>query len=120
MVYEELRRRSWIVQSGLNYGADFLLYRKSPEVEHAPYAVVVKSDSCTKFAWREAIALNRVATTARKRLIIAFANIDAEGGEGEREGEGEGEEEEEGKVRFLHLSRWVPEVDRQSKGNKAD
>ncbi len=37
IVFERLRDSGWIVRSGLNYGTDFVLYRTSPETEHAEY-----------------------------------------------------------------------------------
>jgi tRNA-intron endonuclease len=95
-VYSDLRSRGWVVQSGLNYGTDFLLYRTSPESEHAPYAVVIRPDPCPEFVWRDAIALNRVTATAKKMLVIALINEDGSA------------------IRYLHISRWVPEVERKS------
>ncbi|PJF17255.1 tRNA intron endonuclease [Paramicrosporidium saccamoebae] len=97
LIYSDLRARGWIVQGGLNYGTDFLLYRTSPETEHAPYAVVVRPDPCPEFVWREAIALNRVAATAKKQLVVAFVSHD-------------------GMIRYLHISRWIPEAERRNPG----
>jgi tRNA-splicing endonuclease subunit Sen2 len=97
LVYSDLRARGWAVQSGLNYGTDFLLYRTSPETEHAPYAVVVRPDPCPEFVWREAIALNRVAATAKKQLVVAFVS-------------------QNGGTRYLHISRWIPETERRNPG----
>lgn len=96
IAYGTLRESGWVVQSGLNYGADFLLYRLRPENEHSPYAVVIQPFENNELTWRQAVALNRVSTTAKKRLLIAFVSLD-------------------GKVRFLKIKRWTPEEDRQSK-----
>lgn len=104
VAYADLRGKGWIVQSGLNYGADFLLYERGPEEEHAPYAVVVRAARRdahgSGLCWREGLALNRVAATARKHLVVAFVPADGRP-----------------PVRYLHLSRWSPENDRPQTQN---
>jgi tRNA-splicing endonuclease subunit Sen2 len=40
-VYAHFRDKKWIVKDGLQFGADFVLYRRSPDVFHAEYCVVV-------------------------------------------------------------------------------
>lgn len=42
--YSHLRRRHWVVRSGLQYGADFVAYRHHPALVHSEYAVVVVGD----------------------------------------------------------------------------
>lgn len=104
LAYNALRNKGWIVHSGLNYGTDFLIYANGPDKEHAPYAVVVKceKEGCT---WREASALNRVASTAKKRLVVAFVS--------EEDGKGAPNNPSQGfRIKFLCISRWIPEMDR--------
>lgn len=101
IVYDELRGRGWIVQSGLNYGVDFLLYRKSPEVEHAPFAVLVRAKG-DRITWQDAVAFGRVAATARKQLVIAFVD-------GAHHA-----------CRYLKVSRWIPEATDTSSGRQDD
>lgn len=114
LAYDALRRKGWIVHSGLNYGTDFLLYTRGPEEEHAPFAVAIKCEreGCT---WREAAALNRVASTAKKRLIIAFVGDAAEAHEDHKACEDHKDCEDPVAgfhIRFLSVSRWIPEMDR--------
>lgn len=45
IVYCRARRLGWIVQSGLNFGSDYLLYRGRPGSEHAPIALCVHYQS---------------------------------------------------------------------------
>jgi len=92
VAYEKLRSLGWIVQSGINYGADYLLYTSSPEEEHAPYAVIVRKASEGDLTWQEAIAFNRVVATANKAFIIAYVHESVADGEHN--------------VEFLHISRW--------------
>jgi tRNA-intron endonuclease len=74
LVYEDLRNRGYIVISGLKFGTDFAVYEKGPGLEHAPYIVDVlniKSIINTD----ELIRAGRLATSVRKRFIIAIPNI---------------------------------------------
>lgn len=74
MVYEDLRNRGYVVISGLKFGTDFAVYEKGPGLEHAPYIVDVlniKSIINTD----ELIRAGRLATSVRKRFIIAIPNI---------------------------------------------
>lgn len=91
IVYDELRSRGWVVQSGINYGVDFLLYRRRPEVEHSPFAVLVRTEG-DRITWQDAMAFNRVTATAKKQLIIAFVD-------GQQRA-----------CRYLKVARWVPEL----------
>lgn len=104
LAYAHLRDRGWIVQYGLNYGADFLLYRASPKVEHAAFTVVVRGLSRDKegvvhepsddLTWQQAAGLSRVATAARKRLLIAYVTA------------GSGDANGQPSCRFLQILRW--------------
>ncbi|EGG23154.1 hypothetical protein DFA_05286 [Cavenderia fasciculata] len=42
IVYHHFRSIGWIVRSGLKYGCDFVLYKLSPELIHAQYAIIAK------------------------------------------------------------------------------
>lgn len=85
LAYAHIRDLGWIVQLGLNYGADFLLYRGSPETEHATFTVMVRElpqseheiegRSADDLTWQQVVGLSRVATTARKRLIIVYVAV---------------------------------------------
>lgn len=89
MVYKDLREKGYIVLSGLKFGVDFAIYEKGPGIEHAPYLVdvIVFNDSVSG---DELIRAGRLATTVRKRFIIAIPNL------------------VDKKVRYLMFTWWKP------------
>lgn len=74
LVYENLRDMGYIVISGLKFGTDFAVYKKGPGLEHAPYIVDVML-STDKINTDELIRAGRLATSVRKRFIIAVPDI---------------------------------------------
>jgi tRNA-intron endonuclease len=69
-VYHDLRTSNLIVTPGIKFGCDFAVYKYGPGVEHAPYMVSVKPQGSTISA-TEIVKAGRLATTVRKRFIIA-------------------------------------------------
>jgi tRNA-intron endonuclease, archaea type len=69
-VYQDLRESGLIVTPGIKFGCDFAVYKYGPGVEHAPYMVSVKTASSSISA-TEIVKAGRLATTVRKRFIIA-------------------------------------------------
>jgi len=69
-VYKDLRDHGLIVTPGIKYGCDFAVYKQGPGVDHAPYMVSVKKlqDEMTA---TDLVKAGRLATTVRKRFIIA-------------------------------------------------
>jgi tRNA-intron endonuclease len=76
-VYHDLRDNGLIVTPGIKFGCDFAVYRQGPGVEHAPYMVSVKSAKAEITA-TEIVKAGRLATTVRKRFIIAVPDIEKE------------------------------------------
>ncbi len=76
-VYRDLRDHGLIVTPGIKYGCDFAVYKQAPGVEHAPFMVSVKktADSITS---TEIVKVGRLATTVRKRFIIAVPDSGTE------------------------------------------
>jgi tRNA-intron endonuclease len=74
LVYKDLREKGLVVLSGLKFGVDFAVYRKGPGLEHAPYLVDVVSHDHL-FSGDDLIRAGRLATTVRKRFIIAVPNL---------------------------------------------
>jgi len=70
-VYRELRERGLVVTSGIKYGCDFMVYRQGPGLEHAPYMLTVKNED-EEITATEIVKAGRLATTVRKRFIIAI------------------------------------------------
>ena len=71
MVYKNLRENGLVVTPGIKYGCDFAVYRRGPGLEHAPFMVSVKKleDEITA---TEIVKAGRLATTVRKRFIVAI------------------------------------------------
>jgi len=73
-VYHDLRDSGLIVTPGIKFGCDFAVYKYGPGVEHAPYMVSVKTASADISA-TEIVKAGRLATTVRKRFIIAVPGL---------------------------------------------
>jgi tRNA-intron endonuclease len=76
-VYRDLRDSGLIVTPGIKFGCDFAVYKHGPGVEHAPYMVSVKSAK-SEITATEIVKAGRLATTVRKRFIIAVTNLEKE------------------------------------------
>ncbi len=76
-VYRDLRGQELIVTPGIKYGCDFAIYNQGPGVDHAPYMVSVKKASDEVTA-TDVVKAGRLATTVRKRFIIAIPDLEAE------------------------------------------
>jgi tRNA-intron endonuclease len=76
-VYRDLRDSGLIVTPGIKFGCDFAVYKYGPGVEHAPYMVSVKKVGSDITA-TEIVKAGRLATTVRKRFIIAVPDLDTE------------------------------------------
>lgn len=72
-VYRNLREHNLIVQPGIKFGCDFAVYEQGPGIDHAPFIVQVKRPDETLDAL-EIVRAGRLATTVRKRFIIAIPN----------------------------------------------
>ncbi|MEM1586683.1 MAG: tRNA-intron lyase [Candidatus Bathyarchaeia archaeon] len=73
--YKDLRDKGLIVTPGVKFGCDFAVYKIGPGLEHAPYMVSVKSrrDELTP---TEIVKAGRLATSVRKRFIIAVPDLE--------------------------------------------
>ena len=76
-VYYDLRGKGLVVTPGIKFGCDFAVYRLGPGVEHAPYMVSVKKAKSPITA-TEIVKAGRLATTVRKRFIIAVPDLEDE------------------------------------------
>jgi tRNA-intron endonuclease, archaea type len=76
-VYRDLRESGLIVTPGIKFGCDFAVYKYGPGMEHAPYMVSVKKAG-SDISATEIVKAGRLATTVRKRFIIAVPDIAAE------------------------------------------
>ena len=76
-VYRDLRDHGLIVTPGIKFGCDFAVYKHGPGIEHAPFMVSVKK-AADKVTATEIVKAGRLATTVRKRFIIAVPDNEAE------------------------------------------
>jgi len=76
-VYHDLRDSGLIVTPGIKFGCDFAVYKHGPGVEHAPFMVSVKNAK-SEITATEIVKAGRLATTVRKRFIIAVPDMEKE------------------------------------------
>ncbi len=70
IIYKDLREKGYIPRPGLKFGADFVVYRKGPGLEHSPFIVhVLPHDS--KISAIDMVRAGRLATSVRKKFVIA-------------------------------------------------
>lgn len=74
-VYRNLRDNGLVVTPGIKFGCDFAVYKHGPGLEHAPYMVSVRKAESEVTA-TEIVKAGRLATTVRKRFIIAVPDIE--------------------------------------------
>jgi tRNA-intron endonuclease len=74
-VYHDLRNSGLVVTPGIKFGCDFAVYKHGPGLEHAPYMVSVKKAKSEMTA-TEIVKAGRLATTVRKRFIIAVPDLE--------------------------------------------
>lgn len=78
-VYHYFRSRGWIVKSGTNYGANFLLYKEGPSIDHAQYAVnIICEDhgTCAESnRWNSLLTFHRVIQSVCKELLLVFVVV---------------------------------------------
>ena len=76
-VYRDMRDRGLFVTPGIKYGCDFAVYKQGPGVDHAPYMISVKKAKDEVTA-TDIVKAGRLATTVRKRFIMAIPDLEAE------------------------------------------
>jgi tRNA-intron endonuclease len=65
------------VTPGIKFGCDFAVYKHGPGIEHAPYMVSVKKTK-SEITATDVVKAGRLATTVRKRFIIATPDVKKE------------------------------------------
>ncbi|MFW9827526.1 MAG: tRNA-intron lyase [Candidatus Thorarchaeota archaeon] len=70
IIYKDLREKGYIPRPGLKFGADFVVYRRGPGLEHSLFMVhVLPHDS--EITAIEMVRAGRLATSVRKKFVIA-------------------------------------------------
>ena len=74
MVLRDLHSKGLHFTSGLKFGTDYLVYKGDPSVFHSEWMlkVVTQPDIATD----QLVALERVANTSKKTLVLAFSDGD--------------------------------------------
>jgi tRNA-intron endonuclease len=69
-IYKDLREKGYIPRPGLKFGADFVVYRRGPGLEHSLFMVhVLPHDS--EITAIDMVRAGRLATSVRKKFVIA-------------------------------------------------
>uniref|UniRef100_A0A0A9E044 tRNA-intron lyase n=1 Tax=Arundo donax TaxID=35708 RepID=A0A0A9E044_ARUDO len=75
--YEHLRLKNWVVRSGLQYGADFVVYRHHPALVHSEFAVIVVPEGkefgtrCGRMkVWSDLLCALRASGSVAKTLLV--------------------------------------------------
>lgn len=78
LVFKDLRKKGYLVKSGLKFGAEFRVYEKGKRANnaHSKWILFPVSDTET-FKWQDFAAKNRVAHSTRKNLLIAIVDDEA-------------------------------------------
>jgi len=74
-IYKDIRSRGYVTKTALKYGADFLVYPrgKKPWDSHSKWALFCVHES-EAFDWRKFIAINRVAHSVKKDLMVGIVD----------------------------------------------
>ena len=78
--YSHLRMKNWVVRSGAQYGADFVVYRHHPAQVHSEYGVLVLSDEEDKDlngrlrVWSDVHCTTRLLGGVAKILLVLYVN----------------------------------------------
>jgi len=76
-VYKDMRDNGLVVTPGIKFGCDFAVYKYGPGLEHAPYMISVKK-ATSEITATEIVKAGRLATTVRKRFIVAVPGMEKE------------------------------------------
>ena len=76
LVYRNLRDMGKVVLPGIKFGCEFAVYERGPGLDHAPYLVSVRTGG-ESVASADVVRAGRLATTVRKRFIIAVPDVKA-------------------------------------------
>lgn len=70
LVYEDLRAKGYVARPGLKFGADFVVYKQGPGLDHSAFVVLVLEHENTMSAM-DMVRAGRLATSVKKRFVIA-------------------------------------------------
>lgn len=74
--------QGWIPRTGLQYGADYVLYQRHPALTHSDYTVVVvplAPGQRPSMGWHDLQVSNRLSTQVSKKLLLLYVQEPAGG-----------------------------------------
>ena len=74
VVFDDLRKKGYVVTPGIKFGCDFAVYEHGPGIDHAPYLVEVFRHT-DHIAATGIVLAGRLATTVRKQFVLAIPTI---------------------------------------------
>lgn len=69
-IYEDLRDKNFIPRPGQKFGADFIVYRKGPGLDHSSFCIQVLSPRA-RISSIDVVRSARLATSVKKRFVMA-------------------------------------------------
>jgi len=69
-IYHDLREKKYIPRPGQKFGADFIVYREGPGIDHASFCISVLSNN-SEISSIDVVRSARLATSVKKRFILA-------------------------------------------------
>ena len=69
LVFKDLRKKAYIVKTGLKFGCEFRVYKKSDK--HASYLLEITTDK-QKITLKDFISKNRISHSTGKTLLLAI------------------------------------------------
>jgi tRNA-intron endonuclease len=77
-VFQDLRKKGYLLKSALKFGADFRVYEKGKKVskDHSKWILYATDENATQ-KWQDFSAKNRIAHSTKKKLLIGV--VDEEG-----------------------------------------
>lgn len=69
-IYEDLREKNYVPRPGQKFGADFIVYRQGPGIDHSSFCIQVLSP-LTKISSIDVVRSARLATSVKKRFVLA-------------------------------------------------
>ncbi len=69
-IYEDLREKKYIPRPGQKFGADFIVYRSGPGLDHSSFCIQVLSNR-SKITSTDVVRSARLATSVKKKFLLA-------------------------------------------------
>jgi tRNA-intron endonuclease len=78
-VYQDLRKKGYIIKTALKFGAEFRVYNKGvkPGENHARWILFTVREH-DALSWHDFAAKNRVAHSTQKKLLIAIVDEESD------------------------------------------